>query len=130
MKQKTEGTELPAMIGLLREHMDREEDRIRVEQQESYSRWCDEDRAAREERLLSGADSKWTQLQKSTNWHCRVNGGERAAAERSVPCVRAYPQPMKIACNSAGLGFEEAQWLRWRTRVQKRTPTCNPAHQT
>jgi hypothetical protein len=73
-KEKAAGTELAAIIGLLREHVDHEEDRIRVEQQESYKRWREEDRAAREQRLLLGADCKWTQLQKSPNWYCRVNG--------------------------------------------------------
>ncbi|TMJ38601.1 MAG: hypothetical protein E6G89_11830 [Alphaproteobacteria bacterium] len=28
----------------------------------------------REQRLLSGADCKWTQLQKSSSWYCRANG--------------------------------------------------------
>ena len=29
---------------------------------------------AREQRLLSGADCRWTQLAQSTDWHCRTNG--------------------------------------------------------
>ncbi|BCG73361.1 hypothetical protein MesoLj113a_45190 [Mesorhizobium sp. 113-1-2] len=29
---------------------------------------------AREQRLLSGADCKWTALQKSSHWYCRANG--------------------------------------------------------
>ena len=54
--------------------MEREEERIRVEQEERYREWREEDRIAREQRLLSGADCKWTQLQKSPHWHCRANG--------------------------------------------------------
>jgi hypothetical protein len=42
------GQALALLVGLLREHVDREEDRIRVEQQESFKRWREEDRAARE----------------------------------------------------------------------------------
>jgi hypothetical protein len=73
-KEKAEGTELPAIIGLLRDHVEREEERLRVEQQERYQRWREEDRLAREQRLLSGADCKWTQLQESSHWYCRANG--------------------------------------------------------
>jgi hypothetical protein len=73
-KEKAEGTKLPAIIGLLRDHVEREEERIRVEQQERYQRWREEERKAREQRLLSGADCKWTQPHKSPNWYCRANG--------------------------------------------------------
>jgi hypothetical protein len=73
-KEKAEGTELPAIVGLLREHLDREEERIRAEQQEHYRQWREQDRIAREQRLLSGADCKWTQLLKSPHWYCRANG--------------------------------------------------------
>jgi hypothetical protein len=74
IKEKAEGTELPAIIGLLRDHVEREEERLRVEQQERYQRLREEERIAREQRLLSGADCKWTQLPKSPHWYCRTNG--------------------------------------------------------
>lgn len=70
-REKADGTELPAIIGLLRDHVEREEERLRVEQKERYERWREEDRIAREQRLLSGADCKWTQLAKSPIWHCK-----------------------------------------------------------
>ncbi|MBB3148217.1 hypothetical protein FHS21_004660 [Phyllobacterium trifolii] len=73
-KEKAEGTELPAIIGLLRDYVEREEERLRVEQHERYGRLREEDRLAREQRLLSGADCKWTQLAKSPHWYSRVNG--------------------------------------------------------
>ncbi len=73
-KEKAEGTELPAIVGLLRDHVEREEERLRVEQHERYQQWREDDRVAREQRLLSGADCKWTQLQKSPHWFCRTNG--------------------------------------------------------
>jgi len=73
-KEKAEGTELAAIIGLLQEHVEHEEERLRVEQQERYRKWREEDRLAREQRLLSGADCEWTQMQKSLNWYCRSNG--------------------------------------------------------
>lgn len=73
-KEKAEGTELSAIVGLLRDHVEREEERLRVEQQERYERLRAEQRIAREQRLLSGADCKWTQLPKSHHWFCRMNG--------------------------------------------------------
>jgi hypothetical protein len=45
---------------------------IRVERQEHYKQAIEQDRIAREQRLLSGADCKWTQIQQ--NWFCRANG--------------------------------------------------------
>lgn len=73
-KEKHEGTELPAIIGLLRDYVEREEERLRVEQQARYRQRQEKDRIAREQRLLSGADCRWTQLQKSPMWYCRSNG--------------------------------------------------------
>jgi hypothetical protein len=72
--EKAKGTELPAIIGLLRDHVEREEERLRIEQKERYEQSREKDRIAREQRLLSGADCKWTQLAKSSDWHCCVNG--------------------------------------------------------
>jgi hypothetical protein len=73
-KEKAEGTELPAIIQLMRDHLEREEERIRQEQEDNRKRWLQEEREAREQRLLSGADCIWTQLRNSVLWHCRVNG--------------------------------------------------------
>ena len=73
-KEKDIGTELPAIIGLLRDHVEREEECLRVEQQEQYQQWREEDRIKREQRLTSGADCNWTQLQNSLHWYCRTNG--------------------------------------------------------
>ncbi|MGO9397675.1 MAG: hypothetical protein ACLP19_07500 [Xanthobacteraceae bacterium] len=52
-----------------------EEERLHAERLEEYQRQREEDRIAREQRLLSGADCKWTQLQRSRHWYCRGNGG-------------------------------------------------------
>jgi hypothetical protein len=59
---------------MLRDHVEREEERLRVEQQEQHQQWREQDRIAREQRLLSGADCNWTQLQHSQHWYCRANG--------------------------------------------------------
>ena len=62
-REKAAGTELPAIIGLLRDHVEREEERIRVERGEAHRLRSEQDRIAREQRLLSGADCNWTQPQ-------------------------------------------------------------------
>lgn len=54
--------------------MESEEERLRAERLETYEQQREQDRIAREERLLSGADCKWTQLRKSRHWYCRANG--------------------------------------------------------
>lgn len=73
-KEKAEGTELPAIVGLLRDYVESEEERLRLEQQERYHEAREEDRVARERRLLSGADCRWTQLRNSQHWYYRANG--------------------------------------------------------
>jgi len=73
-QEKAQGTELPAIIGLLRDHVEQEEERIRAEREEYFRQLREQERVAGEQRLLSGADCKWTQLRKSKHWYCRTNG--------------------------------------------------------
>lgn len=73
-REKSAGTELTAIIGLLRTHVENEEQRLRVEHQEAYRRSREEERIAREQGLLSGADCGWTQIARSAVWFCRRNG--------------------------------------------------------
>jgi hypothetical protein len=89
-KEKAEGTELPAIIQLLRDYLEKEEDRLRVERQESYRRWRQEHREAREQRLRSGADCGWTQLHKSPHWYCRMNGRTYRASPTKDQMLNLY----------------------------------------
>jgi len=73
-REKAEGTELPAIIGALSEHLERERERQRHEREARYKAMREQERVAAEQRLLSGADCKWTQVGKSREWYCRVNG--------------------------------------------------------
>lgn len=73
-REKAEGTELPAIVGALQEFVEAEEERRRHEQQAEYRRRREEEQTSKEQRLLSGADCKWTQIRKSPNWFCRSNG--------------------------------------------------------
>lgn len=72
--EKADGTEMRAIIGVLQEHIEREEDRLRHEQEQSYRRWREEERIKLEQRFLSGADCGWTQIEKSDAFYCRRNG--------------------------------------------------------
>ncbi|MGE5564968.1 MAG: hypothetical protein ACM3YN_02265 [Parcubacteria group bacterium] len=73
-KEKAQGTELPAIIGALQEHVEREQERLRQEREAAWRRRAEEERIALEQRFLSGADCKWTSVQKSKTLYCRMNG--------------------------------------------------------
>lgn len=73
-REKAKGTDLPAIVGALQEHVEREEARLRAELQENYRRQQEEARRALEQRFLSGADCKWTPVGGSKELYCRING--------------------------------------------------------
>lgn len=68
------GTAMPAIIGALQEHIERETDRLMREQDESYRRWKEEERVKLELRFLSGADCGWTRVDRSEAFYSRRNG--------------------------------------------------------
>lgn len=72
--EKAQGTEMRAIIGALQEHLEREEERLRREQQEHYQRWKEEERVKLEQRFLSGADCGWTRVENSEAFYSRRNG--------------------------------------------------------
>lgn len=73
-REKSAGTELPAIIGALQEHVDSEEDRLRKEHEAAWRKRQEEERLALEQRFLAGADCKWTPIQKSRDLYTRKNG--------------------------------------------------------
>ncbi len=68
------GTEIPAIIGLLNEFVEREGARLLAERTAVYRARQDKERLALEQRFHSGADCKWTPLDRSKEVYCRVNG--------------------------------------------------------
>jgi hypothetical protein len=72
--EKAQGTELPAIIGAIQEHIELEEERLSREQQERYRRQREEERVRLEQRFLAGADCGWTPVGKSESLYCRRNG--------------------------------------------------------
>lgn len=73
-REKAEGTEMPAIVGALQEHVEQEEERLRREVMEAYRRQQEEARIALEQRFLSGADCKWTPVNRSKELYSRING--------------------------------------------------------
>ncbi|PKA43242.1 hypothetical protein CWR43_14470 [Rhizobium sullae] len=72
--EKALGTELSAIIGRLAEYVEGEEERLRVEHAARYKAMRESEKLAAEQRVLSGADCKWTHLKKSPECYCRANG--------------------------------------------------------
>lgn len=48
--EKAEGTDMPAIVGLLQEHVEREEERLRVEHDQRWRKHAEDDRIALEQR--------------------------------------------------------------------------------
>ena len=73
-REKAAGTEMPAIVGALQEFVEREEQRLRDEHQAAWRQCAEEERIALEQRFLSGADCRWTPIQKSKEIFRRING--------------------------------------------------------
>lgn len=73
-REQSAGTDMPAIVGAIQQFVEEDREARRTAQQEAYRAQVEADRLAAEERLLSGADCKWTALGKSKTFHCRVNG--------------------------------------------------------
>ncbi len=73
-QEKAAGTEMPAIIGRLSQHVADESHRLWEERRQAEAQRLDDARQAREARLLSSADCPWTQIRGSRCWYCRKNG--------------------------------------------------------
>jgi hypothetical protein len=71
--EKAQGTELPAIVGALQEHIELEEDRLSRDREETYRRNREGEWIRLEQKFLSGADSGWTQVKGSVDLYCRRN---------------------------------------------------------
>jgi hypothetical protein len=72
--EQAEGTEMPAIIGAVQQFVEDDREQRRLAHQEQYRERLGAEQRAAEERLLSGADCKWTSLSSSKTLHCRANG--------------------------------------------------------
>lgn len=73
-KEKAEGTDLLAIIGRIRDHLELEEKRVEREREVARKEWEQQDLINREKRLHSGADCGWVRPTGSPFYYCRKNG--------------------------------------------------------
>jgi hypothetical protein len=73
-REKADGTEMPAIVGALQDFILAEEQRLHDQRQVARRKHAEEDRIALEKRFLSGADCKWTSIEKSKAIFRRING--------------------------------------------------------
>jgi hypothetical protein len=73
-KELDAGTEMTAIIGAVEEFALQETERMRIERERAWKENQAAEREALKQRLLSGADCKWTPLAKSNEVFCRMNG--------------------------------------------------------
>jgi len=73
-REKLAGTELPAIIGAMEEFIYLEEQRLREEWEVQRQVRIRDEKAALEQRFLSGADCKWMPIKDSKELYCRMNG--------------------------------------------------------
>ena len=73
-RERSAGTDMPAIVAAVRQFVEERRESLKRARQEAYHARVEAERLAAEERLLSGADCKWTALGNSKILHCRVNG--------------------------------------------------------
>lgn len=92
-REHAEGTELPAIVGVLQEHVEREVDRLQAEQRARWKAAEEEKRRSLEQRFVSGADCKWTPVSGSKDVFCRSNG----RAYRLTRCANGQCEVSRVA---------------------------------
>lgn len=73
-KEKTIGTEMAAIIGVIRGYVESEEERLRNEQQQRWRAQQAEERELRMALFRAGADCPWTPVDGSKELYRRING--------------------------------------------------------
>lgn len=72
--EKLLGTEMPALVGVLRDYVARQEERLQQERDAQRRNVREAQAATAEQRLVSGADCRWTPRKGTKDTYCRVNG--------------------------------------------------------
>lgn len=73
-REKTEGTELAAIVGALEDFVYFEGQKLEAARADARRRRIEDERLALEQRFLSGVDCKWTAIQRSPELYTRING--------------------------------------------------------
>lgn len=72
--ERSVGTEMTAIIGAIREFIEIEEERLRVEREAKYRQAQEEDRVRQLQMFMAGADTSWIKVGTSKDFFCRKNG--------------------------------------------------------
>jgi hypothetical protein len=73
-RERSLGTELPAIVGVLQEFVADEARRLQEQRQAAYRDQVRQAADALQQRFLAGFDCKWTPVEDLTGLFCRVNG--------------------------------------------------------
>jgi len=73
-RERAVGTEMTAIIYALQEYVEGQREQIQIEQEQRWRETQEKEREAARQRLLSGADCKWTALRKASELYSRING--------------------------------------------------------
>jgi hypothetical protein len=73
-REKAEGTELAAIVGALEDFVYFEGLKLEAARADARRQRIEDERLALEQRFLSGADCKWTAIQRSPELYTRING--------------------------------------------------------
>jgi hypothetical protein len=73
-RERAAGTEMMAIIGAIEEYIEPEEERLRIEGEERYKLFKQEEQARLEQRFAAGADTPWIKIGHSQDLFCRKNG--------------------------------------------------------
>lgn len=73
-KEKSQGTELPAIIGAIQEYIDQIKEQEGIQAESDRQARLERERIELEEKFLSGSDCKWVSIDDSKELYCRVNG--------------------------------------------------------
>lgn len=108
-REKAAGTELPAIIGALQEHVEVEGQRRRKEAEQRWRERREAERVGLEQRFLSGADCKWTPIRGSRELYTRKNGrayrlAPTADKRWNLQRIEAVDDPGKLVGTYAARG--------------------------
>jgi len=115
-KEKAEGTDLLAIIGRIRDHLELEEKRVEREREVARKEWEQQDLINREQRLHSGADCGWVRPTGSPFYYCRKNGRTFRLSQPNRDFVLLH-QVSTLSHEESGIFIGKYQRRREATRA-------------
>lgn len=117
--EKAQGTEMPAIIGALQEHIELEEDRLSREREEARLRYQAEERLRAQQRFMAVADCGWTKLDGLDGAFAAGTGGHLKPCRTRTNAGRRFGSPdLKTRARSLARTRDAGT----RTRHLRRSP--------